>query len=230
MLLSLFLVASLNAGVHEDLATAADGDLPTDLRRAAFDRVAASGSVEPMMKVIRDPNTSPTARWVAVRSLGLMKEMAARDALVELLGSPTAVIRIAVLGAMADRADRTLVGRIGGRLEDKALLVRAAAAEALGRLGDPASIADLARALAADDARQNGTSLWIRRTYVEAIASIGGDDAARALGRALADTDVEVVDAAVGGLERIAGFDYREGRSRPEQLEAWRRWAGSRGR
>jgi HEAT repeat protein len=218
------------AGVPEDLHLAADTDLPTDVRQAAFARVIATNKVADVTRIADDAKADPAERWVAIRALGTMTAPEARDAIAAYLDAKDATTRIAALGAAGDRGDRTLSGRMAARLEDKALLVRVAAADALGRLKDPSTIGDLERALGAPDARHKGASLWVRRAYVDAIAAIGGDYAAPALGRALNDDDAEVVDAAVAGLERIAGFSYAEGRSREEMLEAWRRWSGSKGK
>jgi HEAT repeat protein len=224
------LLASLAvAGVPEDLRLAADTDLPTDVRQAAFGRVVATNGVTEVTRIADDAKADPAERWVAIRALGTMTAPEARDAIVAYLDAKDATTRIAALGAAGDRGDRSLSGRMAARLEDKALLVRVAAADALGRLRDPSTVPDLERAMAAPDARQKGTP-WVRRTYVEAIDAIGGDLAVPALGRALNDDSAEVVDAAVAGLERIAGFSYAEGRSREEMLEAWRRWSGSKSR
>jgi HEAT repeat protein len=227
MMMTLLLVGFALAGVPEDLRAASNPDLPTDERREALGRVSAANAVDEVAAIIDAEGTDTQLRWVALRSLGFMTVGEARAAIVRYLEHADATTRIAALGAAGDRGDRTLVGRVATRLQDKALLVRAAAADALARLDDPSAIGDLERALAAPDTRHNGVSLWIRRAYVDAMAEIGGDSAVRAMGRALADDDVAVVDAAVRGLERAAGFSYAEGRSREEMLEAWRRWSGA---
>ena len=65
----------------------------------------------------------------------------------------------------------------------------------------------------------------MRRQFVDAMGAIGGDAAVPWLGRALDDADPQVVAAAMTGLEKVAGFSYREGRSPEEELAAWKRWA-----
>jgi HEAT repeat protein len=69
-----------------------------------------------------------------------------------------------------------------------------------------------------------GQSLWVRRHYVEALGQIGSKNALGGLIRALRDEDPAVRSAALEAVERIAGRSYAEGRSRPEQVEAWERW------
>jgi HEAT repeat protein len=223
-MLSLLVAAAL-AGVPEDIATAADRDLPEALRREALSRVVTSNHAADVVRLADLPDTSPQQRWVAIRALGTMPDDAARAALLRYLDSPDAATRMAALGALGDRGDRALAGRIASHLQDKALLVRASACDALGTLKDPATLADLGRALEDPTNSYRGTSLWLRRHIAEAIGAIGTDAAVPYLRKALDDTDPDVVTAAKHGLEKIAGFSYAEGRTPAEELEAWKRWA-----
>ncbi|MBM4366896.1 MAG: HEAT repeat domain-containing protein [Deltaproteobacteria bacterium] len=229
-MLSLLLAAGLAlAGLAEDVETAADAEQPTDLRQAAFSRLHAEEHTSALVKLANDADTTPAKRWVAVRALGKNESMAARDALVGFLASDNAPVRIAACLALGERGDRSLAGRVAARLEDKALLVRHAAADALGQLRDPGTIPDLARALDDPSNHYRGTSMWVRRHFVEAIGNIGGDGAIAPLKKALDDGDKDVAGAAIQGFEKVAGFSYGEGRSDAEEKEAWRRWAGQRG-
>ena len=213
------------AGVPEDVRTAADTDLPMVLREEAFGRLAAATSTTAVVTALNDKATSSAERWVLVRSLGANPTPEARTELLRLLDDKVALTRVAALGGMGDTGDIALSGRVAAGLADPAILVRSAAAEALGRLKDPAALAGLDRALADPTNFYRGASLWVRRQYVDAMANIGGDGAVPYLGKALDDKDPEVVRAAVTGLEKVAGFTYREGRTEAEQIEAWRRWA-----
>ncbi len=214
------------AGVSEDAATAADVDLPTALREAAFARMAQAGGAAALVKLAEDPQTSTREQWVAIRALGPMPDDEARVALLHFLVSTSVEARIAAVGALGDRGDIGLAGHVAGRLEDKALLVRAAAGEALGKLKDPNTLGDLDRALRDPTNRYRGSSLWFRRAFVQAMAAIGTDAAAPFLARALDDDDPAVTAAAVVGLESLAGFSYAEGRTPDQERQAWRRWAG----
>ena len=94
----------------------------------------------------------------------------------------------------AEQGDRSGAARAphqGGRATDPALLVRAAAADALGKLRDPSTLADLERALQDPTNHYRGTSLWFRRHLVEAMGAIGTEAAAPYLARALEDADPE---------------------------------------
>jgi HEAT repeat protein len=214
------------AGVPEELTVAADTDLPTELRQAAFDRLAVPGNVAALTRVGDAADTPKPHRWVAIRALGPIQDDEARVALLHFLAAKDASARMAALGAIADRGDRTLSGYAAARLGDPALLVRAAAADALARLGDPGTLADLERALQDPTNHYRGASLWFRRHLVEAMGAIGTDAASPYLARALDDADPEVVTAAVAGLEKTAGFSYREGRTPDQERTAWKRWAG----
>lgn len=224
----LFLVGSALAGVAEDVEFAADSNKPLELRQAAFARLHEEAAVPTLLRMAKDKDTTPPRRWVAVRALGLNPAPEALAALLEFLESENAPTRIAALAALGERKDRTTSGRVAGRLEDKALLVKQAAADALGKIGDPATIPDLERALAHPSGTYRGTSMWVRRHYVEAMGAIGTTDAIAPLSAALDDVDPAVVDAAVKGLEKVAGFSYAQGRTRAEEIEAWTRWSKAR--
>ena len=216
------------AAVVADLGRAADAELPRHLREEAYTRVVTTQDAATLLTLIRAADTSDEKRWVAIRALGPMRNGESRDALLGLLEAPEAVVRIAALGALADRGDKTLSGRIAMRLPDKAILVRVAAARALGQLRDTSTLPDLSRALADGSNQDAGSSPWLRVTFVEAMIAIGTQEAAPWLARALEDRDPAVADAAMLGLEGLAGFTYREGRTRDEQVTAWKRWAGVR--
>jgi HEAT repeat protein len=220
------LVAMALAGVPEDLETAADTNLPTALREQAFARLATPDAVDALTALAKDEHTRPQQRWVAIRALGPVKDDASRVAILQFLASEDAHARMAALGALGDRGDTTLSGYAAARLTDPALLVRAAAAEALGKLKDPSTLPDLQRALVDPTNHYRGASLWFRRHLVEAAGSIGTDAAVPLLARALEDADPDVAGAAVKALERVAGFSYAEGRTADQERAAWKRWAG----
>jgi HEAT repeat protein len=220
------LVMAAWAGVPEDLEIAADTNLPTDLRQAAFGRLAQADATDTLSKLAADKQTPRNQRWIAIRALGPIKDDASRVALLRFLADADAGARMAALGALGDRGDTSLSGYVAARLTDPALLVRAAAVDALGKLKDPATLSDLERALQDPTNHYRGASLWLRREVVEAMGSIGTDAAVPPLARALDDKDLDVASAAVDALEKIAGFSYAEGRTSDQEREAWRRWAG----
>ena len=215
------------AGLTEDVVEAANRDLPEAQRRAAWDRIQAAADVPTLQRIGADLDRPVQERWVAIRALGPIQTLEAQQALTAFMSSKDVWARIAAIGAIGERGDRRLAGRVAAKLEDPAIMVRAAAAEALGKLKDPSVLPDLERALKDPTGWYRGTSLWVRRKYVEAMAELGRD-AAPYLARALDDADPVVVEAARAGLEKIAGFNFRQGRTVEQEREAWRRWAGVR--
>lgn len=224
MLIAL-LLSLAHATVADDARTAADTDLPTELRETAFGRLATAEALDEVLRAIRDTATPKEQRWVLIRSLGANPSPEALDALMGLLTAKDALVRMAAIGAVGDRGDVALADKVASLLSDPAILVRSAAAESLGRLRDPGTLSDLGHALEDPTNTYRGTSLWVRRQYVDAMVAIGGDPSVPYLGRALDDQDPQVVAAAMAGLEKVAGFSYREGRSPEEELAAWKRWA-----
>ena len=69
-----------------------------------------------------------------------------------------------------------------------------------------------------------GTSLWVRRAYVDAIGEIAHKKGYPTLLRCLRDGDEAVVTAAIPSLEKTAGFSFSDGRDSAQELEAWERW------
>ncbi len=216
------------AGVPEDLHLAADRDQPLALRQEAYGRLATVDVTAEVLRMARSKDTPAVERWVAVRALGTNPSPEARAALIEFLDSPNAPTRMAALGGIGERVDRTLSGRVASKLADPAILVRAAAADALALLKDASTVPDLARALKDPTNTYRGQSLWVRRHFVDALSAIGSHDAAPALAAALEDRDPAVATSAMHALERMAGFSYREGRTPAEEREAWKRWAGKK--
>jgi HEAT repeat protein len=224
----LLLVSLAFAGVPEDLITAADDDLPTAIRREAMNRLQLPSSFADVVRAAKSSETPPARRWVAVRSLGKNPAEGTREALLELLASTDAPVRMAACASLAERKDGTVTGRVAARLTDPALLFRVAAADALAQIRDPSTLADLGRALDDPTNFHQGTSLWVRRHFVDAMTAIGTDEALPYLADALDDEDTVVSEAALAGLRRIGGVDFSQGRTPDEERTAWKRWAKAR--
>lgn len=225
-LLALLLSVAL-AGTTQDLAQAADADLPEAARTAAFERVVTAGTTDlgVVGRVAMNDKADTRTRWVAVRALGQIRGDQAKTMLLELTENPEPAIRAAATQALGDFGDARVGPTLHGRLDDPAIIVRAAAAEALCRVGDASAVAPLDRALSAKDNYYRGRSLWVRRHYVAALGCIGSREAIPVLLRLLDDADDSVVASSVLAFRDIAGFSYGDGRSKAQELEAWRRWA-----
>ena len=205
-----------------DAATASNITLDLATREAAYRRLMAPESTVAVLARLKASDLDPQQRWVLIRSLGPNPTDEARAALVALAESKDAMVRAGAMEAMGDRGDKGLTGKVVRGLYDPALLVHAAALDALIQLKDPSALADLALALVDAKDFYRGTSF--RQKIVRAEAACG-KDGARYLVKALTDKDPEVLALARSSLEAIAGFSYREGRTPDQEAEAWRRWA-----
>ncbi len=227
----LFMLVSLAlAGAGEDLSEASDAELGLTARMAAFDRLVQRGTTDITLvqQVAADPDGDARERWVAVRVLGQVGGPAARSVLLSLLSDKMPAMRAAAVQALGDLGDITTTQQVIPLLDDPAVIVRAGAAEALGKLRSAGAVDPLATALMSGRSYYRGSSLWVRRHYVEALGAIGDAAAVAVLARCLDDSDETVQVAAVGALGQVAGFDFADGRDFDEQRAAWRRWAQAR--
>lgn len=225
----LFSIALALASPADDLALASTKELDEPARMMAFDRLvdAAATDQSLLLSVSADPDADARQRWVAIRALGAAGGVRAQQTLHALLADDMPAIRVAAAQALGDLGARDEVPAITPLLLDPAMLVRAAAATALGQLGDPAAVSALGAAYAARDNHYRGTSLWVRRYYVEALGQIGHRSAYPTLLVALDDPDATVAEAALRALESVARFSFAEGRDPTEEREAWRRWVAN---
>ncbi len=220
------------ASVEEDLQLAADGDLDESARMVAFNRLVTDHDVgwDTLVKAAGDDDWAARERWIAVRVIGSTDDERAEAALVELTSDPMPAIRVAAATALADVGATGAGDTLIDLLDDKAIIVRAAAADSLGALKERKAIDPLAEAIADSSNYHRGSSLWVRGHYVDALGDIGSRDAIPALITCFDDTDPTVGDAALESLYAIVGYDFAEGRSRDEHMEAWRRWWKNGGR
>lgn len=225
--LALLLAASSAwADAPTDLVEAANGQAPESARMAAFDRLVRTGhtNISHVREIAVAPDADTRQRWVAIRVLGKVRGDGPRDVLLGLLADEQPAIRAAATQALGDLGARTTTPQVIEQLKDPAVIVRAGAAEALGKIRDGSAVSPLADALHARDNYYRGSSLWVRSHFVVALGEIGDRSAVPTLLRALDDGDAGVQVAAVGAMERVAGFSYAEGRDAEQQREAWRRW------
>ena len=163
---------------------------------------------------------APEATTDAATASNITLDLATREAAYRRLMAPESTVAVLARLKASDLDPQQRWVLIG--LYDPALLVHAAALDALIQLKDPSALADLALALVDAKDFYRGTSF--RQKIVRAEAACG-KDGARYLVKALTDKDPEVLALARSSLEAIAGFSYREGRTPDQEAEAWRRWA-----
>lgn len=230
MALLLWCVTALAlAGTNEDLVQAANPDLSDAERMQAFNKMVMDFSTaRPALEIVaRDDQADARQRWVAIRVMG---QTGSKDALAPLLAlckDPMPAIRAAAAAALGDLGFYEASGTLMELIKDPAIMVRAEAASALGKLGDERSAVALERALSDRSNYYRGSSLWVRTRYVQALGQIGAWSSIPALIACLDDQDPAVVAAALISLKQIVGYDFSEGRSSEEHIEAWRRWAAS---
>jgi HEAT repeat protein len=226
MNIAFLLVGLAHATIGEDLDRAADTTLPQGDRMEIFERLAAGGSQnqEAILAVAHDSKIPSTTRWIAVQVLGKSGQSSSVQHLETLSSDEDSVIRVAAIRALAEMNSVGSTELIAKKLVDPAMIVRGAAADALGVLGDIRSIDDLETALASRGNYYRGQSVWVRVRFALALGKIGNKLGLPALERALSDKDPKVVDAALVALKGIIGYDFSEGRNRNEHIQAWQRW------
>ncbi|MCB9779963.1 MAG: HEAT repeat domain-containing protein [Alphaproteobacteria bacterium] len=218
-----------HAGPVQDLAQAADGDLPAVARQEAFDRLVVLGATDTatVLTMARNPDGDTRQRWVAIRVLGHVGGDGAENALVGLLDDPQPAIRAAVVGALGELGKSRNTGAVAAKLSDPAIIVRAEAANALGMLRDPSAVDALGKAIDDKSNFHRGSPLWVRKHYVRALGEIGHKNGVRYLLRAMDDQDPEVQAETIPAFEKISGFSMAQGRTQEQEREAWRRWASA---
>lgn len=204
---------------------------------AAFKAMAAT-AMEPMIEQLLD-DEDPDVRLVATGILGTvaapLEEPVARAAVAPLIErlttDPAFAVRRRAASALGGLGETALVNNgltpLIGALSDRRGEVRAAAAQALGTLGDAAAAAPLATLLQTNrsgatveiaDAlaklRQPAVAplipalshpdLQVRLVAAETLAAIGGPDVVVPLGRALSDPEPKVRRAAADALRNLA--------------------------
>jgi len=230
--LILALFAAALAAVPADVVTASDENLPQDQRMAAFERVVANYDAlsTDVVALAQEEDGDSRHRWIAIRVLGQIPADETMDVLMALTGDPQPAMRVAAVQSLSTGGSMNASAKIATMLTDDAMLVRAAAADALGTMRDSSTVGDLARALDDPTNYYRGNSLWVRRHYVYALGNIGNSAAVPALIKCFDDQDPEIVTASLESMKAIVGYDFSEGRSQEEHIEAWRRWWANGGK
>ncbi len=174
--------------------------------RKDFERIVAmrERAVAALGEVLRDPDARYDNRWVAARALGRIGGEAALKSLRSALAEDRfSMIRLAAIHGLKDLNDAASLDAFVKALGDEAMVVRSAAADALGVLGDARAAPALIAALDREDNFYRGRSLWVRRHVVSALGAIQSRTALPVLIKALDDPDPSVGREAVASLERL---------------------------
>ena len=158
-----------------------------DVRRAAARAFGAMGDRDALpllIAAVRDPKAPEPVREAALTSVETIGSHVAVQALIDLLegGQLGVERRPRVIAALGRFKSRSAVGPLVARLKDAAPAVRAAAAEALGKIGPLNDVAPTLRAALDDPAPE------VRKAAVAALGALNDREAIPALLKA-ADTD-----------------------------------------
>lgn len=156
-----------------------------------------------LLKIANDRNESMEDRWRAITAVARIAGNRARPELEKALKSPDWFVRNAVLIAIKEIDGATAVAWAKRLLDDKALVVRAAAVEILGEYRDLESVPVLWQKLYASENFKNGQSLFIRRRIVEILAGLETQGREGKFIALLSDNDVSLHPPAIQALERI---------------------------
>lgn len=160
--------------------------------------------------VLRDQNARFDHRWVAARALGRIGGTQATKTLRSTLAEDKfSMVRLAAIKALIDLNDVGSFDAFVKALNDDAMVVRSAAADALGHIGDPKAVDPLIQALDREDNFYKGRSLWVRRHIVAALGKLESRSSVPRLVKALDDMDPTVKNEAIASLERVTKVSFR---------------------
>src|SRR5207249_2352076 len=191
---------------------ASDTQMDEPPTQSAFDRIVGldAGAIPRLATVLKDGNARFDQRWVSARALGRIGGKPATKILRSTLQTDRfSMVRLAAIQALKDLNDPGSYEDFLKCLSDEALVVRSAAADALGTLGDARAVDPLTKALNREDNYYKGRSLWVRRHIVAALGAIESRSSVKTLIKALDDPDPMVTREAVSALERVTKVTFR---------------------
>lgn len=225
-------VAPSGASVGTLVAEAANPGVPHTVAQARFDEIIHRGStaVPELSHIYKDSKRADLEIWVAARAMGRIGGQEARVGLEDGLTSPRIMSRLGAVSGLGLMGDRQALPAIEAALFDKAMMVRAAAADALAKLHQPSSATQLGKALNMAANFRAGKSLFVRKHIIDAIGAVGSSASLDLLITSVADTDLAVQLSARQTLVRMTGKSFGRGTTvTSEEIEAWANWWRSEG-
>jgi len=214
---------------------AASPTLPTKIAQARFDELVARGAsaLPTLARIYRDKSSAELEIWVAARAMGRIGGDGARNTLVAGLSSPKIITRLGAVSALELMADKESSEPLEKALFDRAMAVRAAAADALAAIGSRTSSVALSEALNIPANFKDGKSLFVRRHIVDALGTIGSIGGLDALVGTLDDQEPDLRLAAVNSLQQITGMSFRGGAGAEapvsaDEVQSWKNWWSNR--
>ncbi len=106
-------------------------------------------------------------------------------------------------------------------LDDKSLIVRTSAVQAITHLNGIEAKADLWAKLNSNENFHRGHSLWVRRYIVEALAKFADRSDEQKFIKVLLDSDERLHAPAIQALTRITGENLARGKNLEQKRTAW---------
>lgn len=165
-------------------------------------------------------------RWRAITSIGQINPQAALKPLEQALTSDEWFVRNAAMISIA-YGDRSVALKWARRLlNDKALVVRTAAVQAIAGLSGKELTADLWEKLYAKENFRGSQSLWIRRHIVQVLSRFPRPQDKTKFIALLKDPDKSLYKWAIAGLEKLTGqFLNHSKEPIAKKRELWLAWA-----
>ena len=172
-----------------------DFALAREAAARALGRLGDRRAVGPLIKALKEDGEW-TVRAAAAEALGMLGDREAFKPLLQALKDKDAHVCAAALKSLA-RVGKPAHAIFLNALGEHSAVVRAAAAEVLGMLGDRRDVVSLVRALKKDE------ECVVREAVVRALGRLGGKSVVEPLIQALADRDFSVRGAAAEALVRV---------------------------
>ena len=214
---------------------AASPNVPPEIAQARFDELVARGgnALPSLARIYTDKASAELEVWVAARAMGRIGGEGARNTLVAGLESPRIISRLGAVSALELMKDKESCEALEKALFDRAMAVRAAAADALAAIGSRKSSVALSEALNIPANFKDGKSLFVRRHIVDALGTIGSIGGLDVLVTTLDDEEPDMRLAAVHSLQKITGMTFRGGAGpeapvSPDEVQSWKNWWSNR--
>lgn len=194
---------------------------------AGFNALVAGGEpyADPLAQLFLHAEGDVRCRWVAGQALGRLRSATAVTAIERGLTDSLPLARIASLEGTVLQRPPGARERLERGLKDPAAVVRASAADALARLGDPQAVPSLVTAWADPLNVHKGHSLFVRANILDALGALRARSAAGILLEGLEDPEPSVQEAARRALIATSGLPAAPPGTSPE-VERWRAYLG----
>lgn len=168
-------------------------------------KTLGKGGVAALQELAFDPQEPLQTRWRATTALGQAWPKLAEPTLEKALQSDEWFMRNAALIALTHGSRKKVLEWSEKLLDDKALVVRTAAVQAIDRVSGKELSEKLWSRLNAKENFRNQQSLWIRKHIVRALSKFGRPSDTSRFISALRDGDKDLHPYAIKGLERSTG-------------------------